>query len=211
MAEDQARNRRPLASRRLNVMRHLAGGLARLGLSPNQISFAGIVFSGVAAVAFLNVSTMPVLWLVGAVFIQLRLLANLLDGLVAVEEGRGSTTGPLWNEMPDRIEDTLIIAGFGHAIGQPDLGLWTALVAVGCAYVRMLGGALGQQQDFSGPMAKQHRMAALTIGCAIAFVETLSGAEHSLTEVLLWLVLVGTLVTIARRTSTLARRLRDTA
>jgi phosphatidylglycerophosphate synthase len=192
-------------------MRRLAGGLARLGLSPNQISFAGIVFSGVAAVAFLNASTMPVLWLVAAASIQLRLLANLLDGLVAVEEGRGSPSGPLWNEMPDRIEDTLIIVGFGHAIGEPDLGLWTALVAVGCAYVRVLGGALGQQQDFSGPMAKQHRMAALTLGCAIAFVEHLSGAEHRVTEVLLWLVLAGTVVTIVRRTLTLANRLRDAA
>jgi phosphatidylglycerophosphate synthase len=192
-------------------MRRLAGGLARLGLSPNHISFAGIVFSGIAAIAFLNAGTMPVLWLVAAASIQLRLLANLLDGLVAVEEGRGSPSGPLWNEMPDRIEDTLIIAGFGHAIGEPDLGLWTALVAVGCAYVRMLGGALGQQQDFSGPMAKQHRMAALTIGCAIAFVESLSGAEHRVTEVLLWLVLAGTVVTIVRRTLTLANRLRDAA
>ncbi len=211
MAEYQARNRRPLASRRLSVMRRLAGRLAGLGLSPNQISFAGIVFASVAAAAFLYASTMPVFWLVAAASIQLRLLANLLDGLVAVEEGRGSPSGPLWNEMPDRIEDTLIIVGFGHAIGQPDLGLWTALVAICCAYVRVLGGALGQEQDFSGPMAKQHRMAALTIGCAIAFVENLSGAEHRVSEVLLWLVLAGTVVTIVRRTLTLAHRLRDAA
>jgi phosphatidylglycerophosphate synthase len=192
-------------------MRRLAGRLARLGLSPNQISFAGIVFAGVAAVAFLYASTMPVLWLVAAASIQLRLLANLLDGLVAVEEGRGSPSGPLWNEMPDRIEDTLIIVGFGHAIGQTDLGLWTALVAIACAYVRVLGGALGQQQDFSGPMAKQHRMAALTIGCAIGFFENLAGAEHRVTELVLWLVLAGTVVTIVRRTLTLAHRLRDAA
>jgi phosphatidylglycerophosphate synthase len=207
--QDGTRNRRPLASRRLSVMRRLAGRLAALGLSPNQISFAGIVFSGLAATAFVNTPMMPALWLVAAALIQLRLLANLLDGLVAVEEGLGSPTGPLWNEMPDRIEDTLIIVGFGLAIGQTDLGLWTALAAVSCAYVRMLGGALGQQQDFTGPMAKQHRMAALTIGCAIAFVESVVGAEHRVAELLLWLVLAGTVVTILRRTLALARKLRN--
>lgn len=209
MAQDGTRNRRPLASRRLSVMRRLAGRLAALGLSPNQISFAGIVFSGLAAAAFLKTPGMPLLWLVAAGLIQLRLLANLLDGLVAVEEGLGSPTGPLWNEMPDRIEDTLIIVGFGLAIGQTDLGLWTALAAVSCAYVRMLGGALGQQQDFAGPMAKQHRMAALTIGCVIAFVESVVGAEHHVAELLLWVVLAGTVVTIVRRTLALARKLRN--
>jgi phosphatidylglycerophosphate synthase len=207
--QDRTRNRRPLASRRLSVMRSMAKRLAATGLSPNQISFAGIVFSGGAAAAFLNAPTVPLLWFVAAGLIQLRLLANLLDGLVAVEEGRGSPTGPLWNEMPDRIEDTLIIVGFAHAIGQTDLGIWTALAAVGCAYVRMLGGALGQQQDFAGPMAKQHRMAALTIGCAIAFVESLAGAEHHVAGLLLWVVLAGTLVTIVRRTLALAHRLRN--
>ena len=179
MADDPTANRRPLASRRLGVVHRLAEALARAGVSPNAISLAGIGFALLAALALLQagvpgplrltVAPSPLGWLVGLVFVQLRLLANLLDGLVAVEGGRGSATGPLYNEVPDRIEDTAILWAFGVAAGSPALGLWAALAAMACAYVRQVGGGLGQPQSFLGPMAKQHRMAAVSLGCLLGF------------------------------------------
>ena len=135
---------------------------------------------------------------------QLRLLANLLDGLVAVEGGRGTALGPLYNEVPDRIEDTAILAAFGMAAGWPMLGLWAALAAMACAYVRQLGGALGQPQSFIGPMAKQHRMAAISLGCLLGFGEAVAGAPAGLPGIVLWVVLVGSLVTAARRLGLIA-------
>ena len=41
----------------------------------------------------------------------------------------------------------------------------------GTAYIRVLGGTFGLAQDFRGPMAKQHRMATLTLGCLLGIVE----------------------------------------
>ena len=49
--------------------------------------------------------------------IQLRLIANLLDGLVAVEGGKRTPTGELYNEAPDRIADTAVLVGAGYAVG----------------------------------------------------------------------------------------------
>ena len=46
---------------------------------------------------------------------QLELLCNLLDGMVAVEGGLGGPTGPLWNELPDRIADSVFIVALGMA------------------------------------------------------------------------------------------------
>ena len=43
------------------------------------------------------------LFLVAAVCVQLRLLANLLDGMVAVGSGQASRIGELYNEVPDRV------------------------------------------------------------------------------------------------------------
>jgi phosphatidylglycerophosphate synthase len=209
MAADPHLNRRPLASRELGIVRRLASALARAAVTPNQISTAGIVFALAAAVALWQAAEGRAIgWLFGLLFIQLRLLANLLDGLVAVEGGRGDALGPLYNEVPDRIEDTAIIAAFGLAAGWPGLGVWAALAAVGCAYVRQLGGALGQVQSFMGPMAKQHRMAALTFGCVVGFAEALAGSTLGLTGYLLWAVFLGTLVTIARRLMHIAAGLR---
>ncbi len=209
MAGDPHLNRRPLASRQLTVVHHLAAALARIGITPNQISVAGIFFALIAAVALWKAGSgwLPG-WVVGLVFIQLRLLANLLDGIVAVEGGRGDALGPLYNEVPDRIEDTAIIAAYGCAVGWPVLGVWAALAAVACAYVRHLGGALGQAQSFIGPMAKQHRMAALSAGCLVGLVETLLELPPQVAGLILWAVLFGTLVTIWGRLRRIARILR---
>lgn len=209
MADRPLLNRRPLASREVGLIRRLAAALARAGVTPNQISVAGIAFALLAAAAlWLASGGRAAGWLVAILFIQLRLLANLIDGLVAVEGGRGDALGPLYNEVPDRIEDTAILAAFGLAAGAPMLGLWAALAAVACAYVRQLGGALGQVQSFAGPMAKQHRMAAITLGCLAGLVEALAGTA-GLPALILWVVLLGTLLTIARRLMLIAAGLRQ--
>lgn len=216
MALDPARNRRPLASRQTRVAARAAALLARAGASPDAISMAGIFFALAAALALMQVAPGPAPfriaahvwtpgWLVAAAFIQLRLACNLLDGMVAVEAGRGSRLGALFNEIPDRIEDTAIIAAFGVAAGASALGLWTALAAMFCAYLRLLGGALGQAQDFAGPMAKQHRMAALTLGCLAGFGAAISGRGGGLPDLVLWIVCLGALVTAARRIRRIAR------
>ena len=53
----------------------------------------------------------------------------------------------------------------------PALGWAAATAAVFTAYVRLLGGSLGQVQRFTGPLAKQHRMALLTGACLLSFKE----------------------------------------
>ncbi len=216
MALDPVRNRRPLASRQTRVAARAAALLARAGVSPDGISMAGVVFALIAALALMQVAPGPAPfriaeyvwapgWLVAAAFIQLRLATNLLDGMVAVEAGRGSRLGALFNEIPDRIEDTAIIVAFGVAAGAPALGLWSALAAMFCAYLRLLGGALGQAQSFAGPMAKQHRMAAITLGCLAGFGAALSGRGAGLPDLVLWVVCLGALVTAARRIRHIAR------
>jgi phosphatidylglycerophosphate synthase len=79
--------------------------------------------------------------------------------------------GALYNEVPDRVADSLFLVALGYAIGLPWLGWFAALAAAVTAYIRVLGGTFGLAQDFRGPMAKQHRMAAMTLGCLLGIVE----------------------------------------
>ena len=116
--------------------------------------------------------------------------------------GRGGPTGAIWNEFPDRIEDSLLLVAAGYAGELPWLGWVCALLAAVCAYVRLLGGTLGQPQDFSGPMAKPHRMAALTLGCLVAMI-WFGGLQ-----IALGVIAAGTAVTIARRLIGLSKALR---
>ena len=172
-------DRRPLASRNTRWAQAIARRLASMNVTPNRISQASMLAAAFAGLAFwLTGETQDgvrvALFVAAALFCQLRLLCNLFDGMVAVEGGKAEADGPFWNEFPDRIADILILAGAGYGIGSPALGWSAAAFAVLTAYVRELGRANGAPADFSGPMAKQHRMAVMTAAAVLAAVSVSS-------------------------------------
>ena len=175
-------DRRPLKSRSWPLMARLAKWLAAREISPNQISVAGMVF-GIGAGAALAMTSIVneageivvgwarVLFILAAVLIQLRLLCNLIDGMVAIEGKKQSKVGMLYNELPDRVSDVAGLVGAGFAaMGNVELGFAAAVFAVMTAYVRAVGKAEGAGNDFCGPMAKPHRMAMLTVMCMLMAV-----------------------------------------
>lgn len=214
MGGDKTKNRRPLKSRDTWWARSLTSALSRLPLSPNAISVAGIFFAlaGFGLGAWVGWGGASVYWLLlVAVCIQARLLCNLMDGLVAVEAGKSAPTGGLFNEAPDRLEDVLFLLGAGLATGVPCWGIhggWLcSVLALGTAYVRVLGGSLGLEQDFCGPMAKQHRMFFLTLGMLATVVEHLAGWDRRALLFILGLIAIGSLLTVVRRLWRIARQL----
>jgi phosphatidylglycerophosphate synthase len=209
-------DRRPLKTRSRPTAAALAAALARRGVRPNQVSLGGVAFALVAAgalVALPHVSQpgQGALLVAAPLAIQIRLLCNLLDGLLAVEGRLQSPTGELYNDVPDRFADVVIIVAAGYAIawdwGGP-LGWAAAAAALLTAYVRVLGGALGARQHFLGPMAKPHRMAVLTAACLLSLLE-LAAFEFQgrLLAIALGVVLAGSLATFARRLTLVAREL----
>jgi len=161
---DEASDRRPIAARRIGVFQRMADALAKRRITPNAISVVGMVcgvLAGVAFAATAHVSALERLgWILGACLVGLRLLANMLDGMVAVEGGLGTAVGALFNEAPDRVSDAATLIGFGFGVGgEPWLGFLAAIAAVFVAYVRALATSAGAPNDFCGPMAKQQRMA----------------------------------------------------
>ena len=197
-------NRRPLRSRQTGWAAMLARLLLKTPLTPNAVSIAGIAAGAAGAACFALAPQNRWLWLGGALAIQLRLLANLMDGLLAVEGGRRSPTGALYNEFPDRIEDALLLVAAGYGAACPTLGWAAALLAFATAYVRALGGSLGLPQDFRGPMAKQHRMALLTAGAVVSvFLPVMPWV--------LGVIAAGAALTAARRLRCQANLLREAA
>jgi phosphatidylglycerophosphate synthase len=201
-------NRRPLTSRNSAWAGRLASWAVSREITPNQISQASMGFA--AAGFFLYaVSTQGgvvqfLALLLAAATLQARLVCNLIDGMVAIEGGKGAKDGPFWNEAPDRVSDFLFFTGAGLAASHPELGLLAASLAIATAYLRELGRAEGFPPDFSGPMAKPHRMAVLTVGTVVAAVYA---SEWTLT-VTLWIIVVGTAATSLRRSWFLIERLK---
>lgn len=203
-------DRRPIAARERPVFRRIACGLHERGVTANAISLAGLG-AGVAAGLALAATTIPgwerAAWLVGAGLVQLRLLANLLDGMVAVESGTCSPVGELYNEVPDRLSDTATLVGLGLAAGGTVvLGGLAAIVALFVAFVRAASRVAGAAQSYCGPMAKPHRMfvvtvVALWLGLAPAAWQPSVGGDAGLglAGLALIVIIVGGVVTAARR------------
>ncbi|RCK50344.1 CDP-diacylglycerol--glycerol-3-phosphate 3-phosphatidyltransferase [Thalassospira profundimaris] len=211
------KNRRPLNSRNTKWADRISRALAARNISPNQISIASMVVAFGAGAAFWLTHLVSdsrqtaALLLIAALCCQLRLLCNLFDGMVAVEGGKSAADGPFWNEFPDRISDIFIFAGAGLAVGSPAIGWAAASLAVLAAYTRELGANIGLPPDFSGPMAKQHRMALMTLAAIIATTEPLWIEQGTVLTIALWLIIAGGIVTVIRRARNIRKSLIEKA
>lgn len=213
--------RRPIASRNATWAKSTARLLAQRGVSPNAVSAASVfcaLFAALCLVATTRATSTgdrAMLFLGAALFIQARLLCNLFDGMVAVEFGKASALGPIYNDLPDRPADVLILAGAGYSLSifawSPLAGWIAAILALLTAYVRVQGVAVGAGEYFTGPMAKPHRMATLTIACVLSIAETVLAWPHRAISIALALVALGCVVTIARRLRLIAHDLKRPA
>jgi phosphatidylglycerophosphate synthase len=196
-------DRRPLKVRGASWAKGLAKFLAGTGLTPNQISILSMVMAVVSLISFYYSNHNKLLLVCAAIFIQMRLLCNLFDGMVAVEHGKKTSTGDIYNDAPDRVADVLIIFGLALAVrDQPyalHLGWAASIIAVMTAYIRVLGRSLGTTSYFIGPMAKQHRMFLITISAITDYILHLIDIDFSISYISLYVMVVGGTVTCLRR------------
>lgn len=198
--------RRPLKVRDVKIVNRFARYLSGKNITPNQISVTSVVFAACSAGCFLFFARYEYWWLLilAGLFIQCRLLCNLFDGMVAVEGGKSTKSGELFNDIPDRVADPLILVASGYAIHivgyGGELGWCAGLLAVMTAYIRTLNASIGAPVDFKGPMAKQHRMAVLTFACVFTALEfEFLQTDYTLLIALI-IISVGCVITCIRRT-----------
>ncbi len=206
--DHQPPERRPIASRNLRASQAIAQWLARSNVSPNVISVLGMVASIFAGLAFWSTATAPstarLAWIAGGILVQVRLLANMFDGMVAISSGKTSRVGELFNEVPDRVSDAAMLIGLGYAAGGSSAaGYLAAIAAVFTAYVRATAKVAGSPQDYCGPMAKPQRVFVVTL-CAIYLALAPQAWQpewdgFGLPAAALLIIFLGALLTAARR------------
>jgi phosphatidylglycerophosphate synthase len=186
----------------------LAAWLARRRVSPDAISVSSAVFGAAAGLALAATARWPQaapLWLAAAALIGLRLAANMLDGMVALAGATATPAGELFNEVPDRLSDSAVLIGLGHAAGgHAILGWAAALAAMFTAYVRTTGKAAGAPMDFGGPMAKPQRMALVAAAALVSAVHPFA----DLPALVLVIVAAGSILTAVGRLRRIAGALR---
>lgn len=206
----QPSDRRPIRTRDSRWAQAITTMLVRRGWTPNSISIMGM-FAGILAGCAFAATSIPWLtipgFIAGALFVQLRLMANMFDGMVAIAGKKVSPVGDLYNEIPDRVSDAATLIGCGYALGgHPLLGYWTTILAIFIAYVRASGRVAGAPQFYIGPMAKQHRMFVVTLAAILSALLPSSWsislplfpAPNTMTLALV-IILLGEVITVVRR------------
>lgn len=212
MNSDSAHSdRRDVPARELKWSKILARRLAQTHISANMISVAGVIAAFIAALALIATRqtegfAQHALWIIAGLFVGMRLLCNMLDGMVAVEWNKSSPVGALYNEIPDRLSDLIILFGAGYSLGgHQALGYWAAFSAVFTAYVRVAARSVDAPSDFGGPMAKPQRMAVIILCAAyLGFTPeswhlSWGSAGYGLMTLALALITVGSIATAVLR------------
>jgi phosphatidylglycerophosphate synthase len=217
MSDQENITRRPLKSRNTKWASAIASYLAKAGIRPNFISVAGTVFAAASGVSLWFAGHTAQNWhwsvllILAVCGMQLRLLCNLFDGMVAIEGGFKTKAGEIFNELPDRFSDAFIFIGAAYSVPDfvwtRELGWAAAVLAVITAYVRALGGSMGAGQQFIGPMAKQQRMAVMTAACVIGAFAPFWPWLTRIIPLALALVVIGCVATIFRRCHRVAREM----
>jgi CDP-diacylglycerol---glycerol-3-phosphate 3-phosphatidyltransferase len=143
----------------------VAGWLAELPITPNQITVAGmlVVFAAGALVASGNLLAGGIVLAFGASF-------DIFDGALARVTKRGYPYGAFLDSTTDRYAEAAIYVGLvAYYVGQPNprpavLGVLLALVgSMSVSYVRARAQSLGFKCD-SGLFARPERIVATIVG-----------------------------------------------
>lgn len=138
--------------------------LHRLRVSPDHLTFAGIVFGGLAGLAFARGRLV-----LAGIFLILAGVSDMLDGSLARSNGAASPFGSYIDSVADRFTEGLIFTGIAwHLRGQPDLFLVLAAL-VGSflvSYTKARAESLGISCDV-GLMERPERLILLVAGALL--------------------------------------------
>lgn len=197
-----------MAARDRRIFQSLARKMQAAGVRPNWVSLASVIFIILGAawlVASHHSPTLPATVGLFAfpIFIGLRAVCNLLDGMIAIEGGAQTASGEIFNDFPDRLSDPIMIVAVGYAAIESELavplGWLAAVISILVAYARMIGSAAGAASYFIGPMAKTHRMLLIALASWSAAIERIYNDSTWCLVAGLIIICIGGVITIARR------------
>ena len=149
------------------VERPVAGALAKIGVSPNMVTMAGLVGAGISAWLLSE----GVLWAGGVVMLFAGIL-DLFDGALARSTGQDSPFGALLDSVVDRVSEIVVLLGLliYYARGDSLVGTVLVYLAVGgsvmVSYLRARSEGLGIDCKV-GIMTRPERVAALGFGLIV--------------------------------------------
>jgi CDP-diacylglycerol--glycerol-3-phosphate 3-phosphatidyltransferase len=140
------------------LLRPVCGGLARAGVTANQVTVAAALLSaaGGAAILWQPAARWPLLALPVVLF--LRMALNAIDGMLAREHDMKSRLGAVLNELGDVIADAVLYLPLAAVPGVPAWAV-AGLVMAGILVemTGVVGVQIGASRRYDGPVGKSDR------------------------------------------------------
>jgi CDP-diacylglycerol--glycerol-3-phosphate 3-phosphatidyltransferase len=184
------------------VVAPVVAGLGRAGVTPDMVTVTGTVGAVTGAVA--GIASGHLFW--GAFTVTVFVLLDMLDGALARARGGGSVFGAVLDSVGDRAADAAI---FGALVwwysGAGDnrllvlLALLCLVLGVLTSYIKARAEGVGVACDV-GIVERTERLILVLVGTGFTGL----GIPYAV-HVALWLLLVGSAVTVAQRIAVVRR------
>ncbi|MFJ4921688.1 phosphatidylinositol phosphate synthase [Streptomyces sp. NPDC088725] len=192
------------------VLTPFAAFLLRRGVSPDAVTLIGT--AGVMAGALVFFPRGEFFW--GTIVITIFVFSDLVDGNMARQAGISSRWGAFLDSTLDRVADGAIFAGFAlWYAGSGDNNVLCA-VAIFClasgqvvSYTKARGESIGLPVAVNGLVERAERLVISLVAAGLAGFHRTFGVPgiEILLPIALWIVAVGSIVTLAQRVVTVRR------
>lgn len=179
------------------LLRPLLRGMARVGVTANQVTVAAALLSiGVGGVLALRPNRIKLLLLLPGALLM-RMALNAMDGMLAREFGQASKLGAMLNELGDVVSDAALYLPLAL---WSAFGLWPTVLFVLASVISEMTGVvaiqIGAPRRYDGPMGKSDR--AFILG-AIGLALGLGLPEGRWVQGLMWVLVALTSFTVINR------------
>ena len=176
------------------LLRPICGGLARAGVTANQVTVAAAALSaaGGGMILWQPEARWPLLVLPVVLF--LRMALNAIDGILAREHDMKSRLGAVLNELGDVVADAVLYLPLAVVPGVPAWAV-AGLVMAGILVemTGVVGVQIGASRRYDGPVGKSYRAFVFSL---LAFLLGIGIGAGIWIDILLGLALVLSGITV---------------
>jgi CDP-diacylglycerol--glycerol-3-phosphate 3-phosphatidyltransferase len=191
------------------VLTPFAAFLLRRGVSPDAVTLIGT--GGVVAGALVFYPRGEFFW--GTVVITLFVFSDLVDGNMARQAGVSSRWGAFLDSTLDRVADSAIFGGLALWYAGKGNDLVLCAVAIFClasgqvvSYTKARGESIGLPVNVNGLVERAERLVISLVACGLAGLHKFGVPWIQwLLPAALWIVAVGSAVTLGQRVVTVRR------
>lgn len=161
-----------------NMLRPVVNGLAKTGITPNQVTIFATILSIITGVLLALYYEYTIILVLIPIVMFVRMALNAIDGMLAKEHNMKTPLGNILNEIGDVISDACLFLPFALLPGfSPILVIAIVVLSIVSEMTGVLGVVIGASRRYDGPMGKSDRafiFGALALAIVFGFTHHLT-------------------------------------